>query len=151
MATPKPQQDSFNSIIGAGSIFQGKFHVAGSLQIDGKFEGEISTEDTLYIGETGRVKTDKSIKAKSVVVAGVLIGNIEATEEVKLLETGRVLGNIITPHLEMKPGVVMKGEVIVTAGQKKEVEKIIEDAYNAGPTLPTEPKKKEGLVKEGVM
>ncbi len=130
--------DTINSVIGEGSVFEGKFYVHGSLQIDGKFEGEIRTEDHLIVGETGRVKTEV-IKAKKVTVGGVVIGNIEAQEEVKLLETGRVLGNINTPHLEMQPGVVMKGEVIVTAGQKKKVEEIVNDAYQAGPRMPHSP------------
>lgn len=50
-------KDSINSVIGPGSIFEGKFYIAGSLRIDGKFEGDIKTEDALVIGETGKVKT----------------------------------------------------------------------------------------------
>ena len=49
-------KDSINSVIGQGSIFEGKFYIAGSLKIDGKFEGEIKTDEALYIGETGKVK-----------------------------------------------------------------------------------------------
>lgn len=132
---PSKQEGSINSIIGEGSVFQGKFYVNGSIQIDGKFEGEISTNDQVFIGETGKVKTDV-LRARSVVVSGVVIGGIETQESVKLTETGRVLGNIITPQLELKPGVILKGEVIVTAGQKKDVDKILEDAYNSGPSIP---------------
>lgn len=132
---PSKQEGSINSIIGEGSVFQGRFYVNGSIQIDGKFEGEISTNDQVFIGETGKVKTDV-LRARSVVVSGVVIGGIETQESVKLTETGRVLGNIITPQLELKPGVILKGEVIVTAGQKKDVDKILEDAYNSGPSIP---------------
>jgi len=49
---------TINTMIGEGSVFQGKFSVHGSFQIDGKFEGEIRTEEHLYVGETGKVKTD---------------------------------------------------------------------------------------------
>ncbi len=139
----KGQEGAINSIIGEGSVFQGKFYVNGSIQIEGKFEGELTTSEQVFIGETGKVKTDV-IKAKSVTVSGVVLGGIEAQESVKLTETGRVLGNIITPQLEMKPGVIMRGEVIVTAGQKKEVDKIIEDSYNAGPSIPQEMLKDKG-------
>ncbi|MGC8965117.1 MAG: bactofilin family protein [Brevinematia bacterium] len=132
---PPKQEGGINSIIGEGSVFQGKFYVNGSVQIDGKFEGEISTNEQILVGETGKVKTDV-LRAKSVVVSGVVIGGIEAQDSVKLTETGRVLGNIVTPQLEVKPGVILKGEITITAGQKKEVEKIIEDAYNVGPSIP---------------
>jgi cytoskeletal protein CcmA (bactofilin family) len=133
---PPKQEQGINSIIGEGSVFQGKFFVNGSIQVDGKFEGDINTTEHVFVGETGKVKTEV-IRAKNVTVSGVVIGGIEAQESVKLTETGRVLGNIVTPQLEVKPGVILKGEVLITAGQKKEVEKIIEDAYNSGPSIPT--------------
>ena len=62
-----PKAEGMNSTIGEGSVFEGKFYISGSLKIDGKFEGEIKTDEELVVGEKGRVKTD--IYAKSVVVA----------------------------------------------------------------------------------
>ena len=76
---------------------------------------------------TGKVKTD--IVAKSVVVAGTVIGNIRAEEEVKLLETGKVLGDIIAPSISIQKGVVAQGSIIITGGHKKDPKKVIEDAY----------------------
>ena len=128
------KNEQINSVIGEGSIFAGKFYVHGSLQVDGKFEGEIRTEDHLVIGETGKVKTD--IVANRVTVGGTLVGNIEAIEEVKLLETGRILGNIKTPSLLVESGVVTQGQITITGGQKKDVKKIIADSYSSGPALP---------------
>ena len=86
---------NLNTIIGKGSSFEGKFYINGSLRIDGKFEGEIKTDEELVVGETGRVKTN--IRAKSVVIAGTVIGNIKAENEVTLLATGMVKGDITTP------------------------------------------------------
>lgn len=124
------KNESMNSTIGSGSSFEGKFYISGSLRIDGKFEGEIRTDEELVVGVTGRVKTD--ISAKSVVVAGTVIGNIEASEEVKLLETGMVLGDITSPAVSMQNGVVVLGKVQVTGGNKKDIRKLIEDSFNGG-------------------
>lgn len=131
---PPKVEGPLNTLIGEGSIFQGKFYVHGSFQIDGKFEGEIKSEEHLYVGETGKVKTE-IIRAKKVSIAGIVLGDIEAIEEVRLLSTGRVLGNIMAPMISIEPGVVVKGNMTITAGQKKEVDKIIEDAYSAGPSV----------------
>lgn len=120
-------KDSINSVIGQGSIFEGKFYIAGSLKIDGKFEGDIKTDEALYIGETGKVKTN--IAAKEVTVSGTLIGNIKAENEVTLEETGRMLGDIQTPYLELNKGVVAKGNITITGGQKKDVKKIVEESF----------------------
>jgi len=129
-----PKNDNvMNSTIGEGSMFEGKFYISGSLQIDGRFEGEIQTRDQLIVGETGKVKTD--IFAKRVIVGGTVIGNIEAGEEVTLLSTGRVLGNIRAPRVNIAEGVVVKGEISIDAGQKKDVKSIIEESFDAGPKL----------------
>lgn len=116
-----------NSTIGSGSSFEGKFYISGSLRIDGKFEGEIRSDEELVVGVTGKVKTD--ISAKSVVIAGTVIGNIVAEEEVKLLETGRVLGDIMSPVVSMQNGVVVLGRIEVTGGNKKDIRKFIEDSF----------------------
>ena len=60
-------------MIGENSVFEGRFLVSGSILIEGKFEGEIKTDEQLTIGPTGRVKTD--IIARRVTVGGTLIGN----------------------------------------------------------------------------
>ncbi|MBI4977851.1 MAG: polymer-forming cytoskeletal protein [Spirochaetes bacterium] len=128
------RNDQVNSVIGEGSAFEGKFYIAGSLQIDGKFEGEVKTEDHLIIGPTGKVKTN--VTARRVTVAGTLIGNIDAQEDVYLLETGRVLGNISTPKIHVTDGVVTKGTITLTGGQKKDIAKLIEESYTGGPLIP---------------
>jgi Integral membrane protein CcmA involved in cell shape determination len=124
------RSESLNSVIGPGSIFEGKFYISGSLRIDGKFQGEIKTEDELVVGETGKVKTN--IKARSVVIAGTMIGNIEATEEVRLEKNGKLLGDVETPILYLTPGVIAKGMMTITGGQKKDVEKLIEESFGEG-------------------
>ncbi len=122
------KNDIMNSTIGEGSIFEGKFYISGSLKIDGKFEGEIKTDEELVVGESGKVKTD--IDAKRVVVAGTVIGDIRAREEIKLLETGRVLGDIFTPSITIADGVVLNGNITITGGNKKDAKKIIEESFN---------------------
>src|SRR5512136_3420890 len=115
--------DTPNCVIGEGSIFDGRFYVNGSILIEGKFQGDIRTDDQLIVGPTGKVKTD--IVARKVTVAGTLIGNIAASEEVNLLHTGKVLGNIATPKLSIEPGVITEGKVTITSGQAEDAKKII--------------------------
>ncbi len=120
------KNDTSNCVIGEGSIFNGRFSVNGSILIEGKFQGDIRTDDRLVVGPTGKVKTD--IVARRVTVAGTLIGNITASEEVSLLHTGRVLGNISTPKLIVEPGVVTEGKVTITSGQTDDA-KVIEESF----------------------
>ncbi|HRX14731.1 MAG: polymer-forming cytoskeletal protein [Spirochaetes bacterium] len=126
-----PRIDSLNSTIGDGSVFEGKFYINGSLKIDGKFEGEIKTDEELVVGETGKVRTN--IEAKSVTVAGTVIGNIKALNEVRLLETAKVLGDIEAPNVSVQKGVVLTGRINICGEYKKDLEKVVEDSYNSTP------------------
>jgi len=121
------KNETSNCVIGEGSIFDGRFYVNGSILIEGKFQGDIKTDDQLVVGPTGKVKTD--IVARRVTIAGTLIGNIIASEEVNLLHTGKVLGNISTPLLTVEPGVLTEGKVTITSGQAEDTKKLIEDSF----------------------
>ena len=114
-------------IIGEGSVFEGKFYVKGSILIEGKFKGDIKTYDQVIVGPTGNVKTE--IIAKKVTIAGTIIGNITATEEVNLIQSGKVLGNIATPKLIIEPGVITEGKVKITSGNDENVKNVIEDSF----------------------
>ncbi len=117
-----------NCTIGEGSVFNGKFYVNGSILIEGKFQGDIKTDNELIVGPTGKVKTD--IRAKRVTIAGTLIGNIKATEEVNLIQTGKVLGDISTPRLNVELGVVTEGKVTITSENGVgAVSKIIKESF----------------------
>ena len=122
-----PKSDVINSVIGLGSTFEGKFFISGALRIDGKFEGEIKTDDELTVGPAGKVRTN--IVAKTIVVAGTVIGNLKAEEEVRLLETGKVLGDIHAPAVVVSRGVIIQGNIIITGGSSKDIKKLIEDSY----------------------
>jgi cytoskeletal protein CcmA (bactofilin family) len=69
------------------------------------------------------------IEAKKVTIAGTLIGNIIASEEVSLIKSGKVLGNITTPKLNVEEGVITRGRVTITAGKTDSLENIIKDSF----------------------
>lgn len=124
----KKKNTEVNSIIGEGSSFEGTFDVAGSIQIDGRFQGDIQVGESLVIGSTGKVQTH--IKSESVVIAGTLVGDITAKDEVLLLETGRVLGDIEAPKINISEGVVVQGQVRITGGQKRDITSLITESMD---------------------
>jgi cytoskeletal protein CcmA (bactofilin family) len=121
------KSENSNCVIGEGSVFEGRFYVNGSILIEGKFEGDIKTDEQLVVGPTGKVKTD--IYARKVIISGTLIGNIHATEEVNLMASGKVLGNISTPKLTVENGVLTEGKVTITGGSSEAMSKAIKDAF----------------------
>lgn len=121
-------KNAINSVIGPGSFFEGKFYIAGSLRVDGKFEGEIKTDGTLIVGGDGKIKTN--INAKDVIVEGIMIGNINAQNTVRLEPNGKVLGDIKAPVVHVAPGVVARGSIDITGSNKKNARSLVEEAYN---------------------
>jgi cytoskeletal protein CcmA (bactofilin family) len=56
---------------------------------------------------------ESDLRGTSVVIGGVVKGNIYASERVLILSTGLVLGDIITKRIQADEGVFINGRVIV--------------------------------------
>ena len=110
-AARKQEDHIVNSIIGEGSEFKGEFKINGLLRVDGKFTGTIVTDGKVLIGQAGEALTD--IEARTVIIGGIVRGNIYATERVILLSTGKVTGNIITPGIVMEEGSIFEGQCVI--------------------------------------
>jgi cytoskeletal protein CcmA (bactofilin family) len=96
-----------NALLGKGSEFEGKLAFEGKVRIDGTFTGEISTNDTLHIGEGAKVSAE--ISCGTVIVEGDVVGNIKATGAVELHRPAKVRGDITSPSLSIEKGVVFEG------------------------------------------
>jgi len=116
-----------NSTIGTDSYFGGRFLVKGNMRIDGTVAGRVLLVDQLEIGPKARVKT--SISATSVVVEGLVIGNISASRRILLLSTARVLGDLKTPELIIQDGVVLEGKCTISHVQIENTPRYIESLY----------------------
>lgn len=94
--------------LGKETRFNGVMRFKDSLKIDGRFEGEIISSGFLYVEHGAEIKAD--IKVGSVVIGGVVHGNIEAVDKLEMLSTGKVYGNIKTKVLKIADGVVFEGK-----------------------------------------
>ncbi|MFT5431574.1 MAG: cytoskeletal protein CcmA (bactofilin family) [Myxococcota bacterium] len=107
------QAAEVNALLGRGSEFEGKLTFEGTVRIDGKFTGEIVSNDTLIIGEGARVKAE--IAVATVIIYGDVIGNIRSKSAVELHAPARLKGNITTPALVVDKGVVFDGNCVMTS------------------------------------
>jgi cytoskeletal protein CcmA (bactofilin family) len=101
-----------NSIVGEGTRFKGEFDLSGTLRIDGDFTGTIRTKGKVLVGKNGRAEC--TLHAGTVVIGGVVRGEIFSTEKVIILSTGLMLGNITTPRLILEEGVILNGSCRIT-------------------------------------
>jgi cytoskeletal protein CcmA (bactofilin family) len=111
-----------NTVFGKDTQFFGDITFKKSLQIDGTFEGEISSGGFLVIGEGAVVKAN--INAKAVIIKGTVYGNIEAREKLEIQSQGRVYGNIRTAKLKIADGVIFEGSCEMIKAYENISEKI---------------------------
>lgn len=117
-----------NALLGRGSEFEGKLTFEGTVRIDGKFSGEISTNDILVIGEGAKVQAE--INAGSVVINGEVQGNIRAKTSIELHQPAKVKGNLETPMLSIDKGVIFEG-----SSKMEGIEKAV---VKAAPAVPSQ-------------
>ena len=105
------------TVFGKDTEFNGDLAFDKSLQINGKFEGEIKDGDFLVIGEKAEVRAN--IKVKTVIVKGTVYGNVEATDKLEIHKEGKLYGNIRTSKLIIADGVVFEGKCeMIRSGEK---------------------------------
>ena len=100
-----------DTVLGPGTHFKGVLSFEGSVRIDGKFDGEITSNGALVVGEGSTIKAN--IRVNRIVVSGQVHGDIDAMESVEVQPTGRVYGDIRTPELQLARGVTLEGKCII--------------------------------------
>lgn len=107
-----------SAYIDEASEIEGKYTFAGTVMLNGKFTGEIFSNDTLIIGDKAVVNA--SVRAGIVLVSGEITGNILATERVELRGTARVFGDVEAPVIVVEEGVLFEGHCRMTKGQSSD-------------------------------
>lgn len=101
------------TLLGRGATFEGKLTFEGTVRIDGRFKGEVFTDDTLVIGEGAVVEAE--IDVGEVIVQGTVVGNITAKRSIEIHAPGRVKGDLHTPSLQIDKGVIFEGRSFMEA------------------------------------
>ncbi len=94
--------------LGRETNFSGTMRFKTSLEIDGKFQGKIISPGFLFINEGAEVNAD--INVGNVIIGGYVKGNVIAKENLELLSTGQLFGDILTAKLKIADGVVFEGK-----------------------------------------
>ena len=103
--------------MGEGAVFNGSLSFEGTVRIDGKFEGQVNTDDTLIIGETGHLRAE--IFAGTVICLGRVEGTIIASKKVEIHSNSRVVGNIKSPAIYIELGGILDGSCDMTGKENK--------------------------------
>lgn len=104
------------TLLGRGATFEGKLTFEGTVRIDGRFKGEVFSDDVLVIGEGAIVEAE--IDIGEVIIQGTVMGNIKAKRSIEIHAPGRVKGDIHTPSLQIDKGVIFEGRSFMETASK---------------------------------
>ena len=122
--TNKPSP--IDSLIGSGTTIEGNIGFSGGLRIDGHVKGNVKASankpGTLVVSEMAKVEGE--IDVAHVVINGIVVGPVRASEYVELLPKARVTGNVSYKSIEIHVGAIVMGQLIYESPQKSD--KIVE-------------------------
>lgn len=102
------RERDYTTVLGNSTRLFGKLTFTDSLKINGYFEGEIESMGVLFVEEGAHVVAD--VKARIVIIAGHVDGNVVADDKVEMLETCKLVGDIRTKKLRIADGVSFDGK-----------------------------------------
>lgn len=105
---PRPATDKIENALGPSSSVRGELEAEGGIRIDGKFEGSVTSESNVIIGEGARVVAD--VSGINVTVAGYVEGHVTAAGRLEILATGRVDGDVRVGSILIEEGGIFHGE-----------------------------------------
>lgn len=111
----KINPDQTDTLIGEGTIFEGRIKSEASIRIEGSIIGDIESTGDVIIGENGIANSN--ISARDLVLAGQLNGDLEARGKLTICSTGVLNGNISAQSFIIEPGGVFNGTSKMTVNK----------------------------------
>ena len=110
----KRASSNIQTLIGAGTRIHGDVEFCGDLHLDGHVRGNVSSApgagSVLSVSEQGGI--EGSVAVTSIVLNGIVKGDIDATDRVELGPNSRVLGNVHYTTIETAIGAQISGKLI---------------------------------------
>ncbi len=113
----KPKIDAddgreLNTILGKGSVIEGKISIKNSVRVDGRIIGEISSTGTVTVGEKGEI--EGNISAQRAIIGGKVKGRINAALRTILEAQSVFIGDLKTAKLTIDEGAMFEGRCLMT-------------------------------------
>src|SRR6202790_5694601 len=98
------------AVIGKSVMIKGQIFSREDLTIDGEVEGSVELkEHRLTVGPNGKLQA--GVKAREIVVLGIINGNVEATDKIDIRKDARLVGDIKTTRIVIEDGAYLKASI----------------------------------------
>src|SRR4051794_28990125 len=100
--------NSTKNVLTSDVEIKGNLKFTGELTLEGKLEGEISSDGTLHLGDSAVVSGN--INVGSVIVRGKVNGNVVAKDKVDIKTKAELFGDVRSSKLVIEEGVTFVGK-----------------------------------------
>jgi len=107
------QNQTNQTIIGAGARFKGELTLSGGALIQGTVEGSIIAEGPGELKFAAQSQTRASVRAATVLIEGQYDGDVLATERLQLTSSARVTGEVVAAAMIVAEGATFTGKVAI--------------------------------------
>ena len=117
ISRPEPTPPRQVAAIGASMTIKGDIRASEELLVDGEVEGTLESQSLITVGPSGKVRSD--IKAREVIIFGMVRGNVEVSEKIAIRDQGNLVGNIKTAGISIDDGAYFKGSIDIVRPEPK--------------------------------
>lgn len=104
-------KDDLTSFLGTGTEYQGQLSFTGTVRIDCRFIGDITSDGKLILGKEANF--NGTVRVRELVVHGSLDGEAIVASRTVLHRNAKVSGILGTATLVMEEGAVLQGELVM--------------------------------------
>ena len=115
------QSSSISTLIGEDARIEGQLDFDGTLRLDGRLEGQMTSNNgILIVGEKARITAD--VNVHKAVVMGEITGSVTALDKIELYPPARINGDICAPTITIESGAVLNGKCIMQKSENAQTE-----------------------------
>ena len=110
----KQRTEKVDTLIGQQTELHGDVVFSGGLHVDGKIKGNVIAEKEsstmLVLSDKGSIEGE--VRVPYIIVNGLVIGDIYASESVELAQNARITGNVYYNRIEVAMGAEVNGSLV---------------------------------------
>jgi len=131
----KRRAGTTDTLIGAGTEFNGLMKSEADVRIEGAYHGDIESKGSIVVGKGGVARSN--ITARDVTIAGKVYGDVHTLGKLIITATGQLHGNSQAAVLHVQEGGILNGSSRMDRGDSPG--KAVPDHDQAGAALHPHP------------
>jgi len=107
----KTSHDDVETVVGPSVKVEGDFSSEGNIVVKGVVSGSVKTSKLLTVEDGAKIFAN--VNAGDAVISGGIKGNVKVDDRLELTETAQVQGDINCKILNVAPGALVHGKIVM--------------------------------------